>query len=162
MVGSTKVKYIYTEEAQPVFTFSYWGPYCQYFGGTYSMLPQITPNVEEMDGPLRCYIEDSFIYKESWPLECDYQILFNSYNNIEANDLSAYYDYYSSSLLIEVEHPQYINLIIYDAYGRSVLNKSLSINSLEQIEFEGFSRGFYCVAIKSKKNIVKSFIFLNP
>lgn len=145
-VSNKSVKFIYTIPTSTFsgYSLSYWGPYCQYFGGLNSMLPQPTPNIPEMDGPLRCYSDTTFSFNNYWPYPCDYRIIFNGINNLSSDQSpDVRYDYLKDMLFIGGDLEKCKVISIYDILGRIVFHKNLPQADGSQIKLSFLPKGFY-------------------
>jgi hypothetical protein len=149
VISNKGVKFIYTLPLPTLsgYSFSYWGSYAQYIGGLNNIFPQLSPNIPEMDGPLRCYGDSAFFFNNNWSLSCDFRIIdFNSVSNtFLSNDLTINYNYNKEVLIIKDNYKEPIHLLIYDIYGNCLYNESLHIIGSTEIDLSFLCPGVHIV-----------------
>lgn len=162
-ISNTQVKFIYTFPLPTLngYSFSYWGLYSQFFGGLNTMLPQMSPNIPEIDGPLRCYIDTEFYYINGWPLACDYRI--TGINSI-INDFSFSTfpnPFTTSTMLTLTNYTAPFNVNLFNELGKET---SFQFHTTQQdnntqltIERGELPAGIYFLSItsKEKREVVK-------
>jgi hypothetical protein len=156
---SRQVKFIYTEPlpTSTGYSFSYWGSYAWYIGGLNNMIPQLTPNISEMDGPLRCYNDSGFSFNNDWPVDCDYRVInYNSVNTppSQEEDFQIHPNPGNGKFTVNFQNESAKgNLVVSDILGNTLYSRELTGSVKSEIgitlELTSLQPGIYVVQIRS-------------